>query len=97
MLKEQPFDLGPDFSVGDRVWSDEQFDIVLGRVLRAGVILSAAIVAVGGAMFLLHHDFERPIYDVFKGEPRPFRSVEGVVGMARDLTAAGWCDWDCCS
>jgi hypothetical protein len=43
-------------------------------------------------MFLLRHDFERPIYDVFKGEPRPFRSVEGVVGMARDLTAAGWCN-----
>jgi len=73
----------------ERVWSDEQFDMVLARVLRAGVLLSAAVVAVGGAIFLVRHGFERPIYDVFNGEPRPFRSVEGIVGMARDMSGRG--------
>jgi uncharacterized membrane protein len=71
------------------IWSDEQFDIVLARVLRTGVLLSAAIVAVGGVVFLARHGFERPMYHVFKGEPRPFRSVEGIVGMARDMSGRG--------
>ena len=70
-------------------WSDEQFDIVLARVLRAGVLLSAAIVAFGGMVFLIRHGFERPIYHVFRGEPRPFRSVDGIVEMARDLSGRG--------
>jgi uncharacterized membrane protein len=73
----------------ERVWSDEQFDMVLARVLRAGALLSAAVVAVGGVIFLVRHGFERPIYDVFKGEPRPFRSVEGIVRMARDMSGRG--------
>jgi uncharacterized membrane protein len=71
------------------IWTDEQFDIVLSRVLRAGVLLSAAIVAVGGVVFLVRHGFERPMYHVFKGEPRPFRSVDGIFGMARDLSGRG--------
>lgn len=70
-------------------WTDEQFDIVLARVLRAGVLLSAAIVGFGGVVFLVRHGFERPTYHVFRGEPRPFRSVTGIVGTALDLSGRG--------
>lgn len=76
-------------AANEPIWSDEQFDIVLARVLRTGVLLSAAIVAVGGVAFLVRHGFERPMYQVFKGEPRPFRSVEGIVGMARAMSGRG--------
>jgi|SRR5579872_2756307 len=71
------------------IWSDEQFDLVLARVLRTGVLLSAAIVACGGVVFLVRHGFERPMYHVFNGEPRPFRSVDGIFEMARDLSGRG--------
>jgi uncharacterized membrane protein len=71
------------------IWTDEQFDIVLARVLRTGVLLSAAIVAFGAVVFLVRHGFEQPMYHVFKGEPRPFRSVDGIFEMARDLSGRG--------
>jgi uncharacterized membrane protein len=59
-------------------WSDEQFEIVLARVLRAGVLLAAAIVAFGGILFLAAHGREQPAYHVFRGEPSSLRSVRRV-------------------
>jgi uncharacterized membrane protein len=60
-------------------WTDEQFDMGLARVLRAGVLLSAAVVACGGVVFLARHGLEQPSYHVFRGEPMPLRSVRGIV------------------
>lgn len=70
-------------------WSDEQFDIVLAHVLRFGVLVSAAVVAAGGVMFLARHGFERPSYHVFRGEPLPLRSVHGIVAEGLDLHGRG--------
>ena len=70
-------------------WTDEQFDIVLARVLQGGVLLSAAIVAFGGVVFLARHGLDRPMYHVFRGEPQPFRSVAGIFETARDLSGRG--------
>jgi uncharacterized membrane protein len=76
------------------VWTDARFDIVLAHVLRAGVLLSAAMVACGGIVFLRVHGLERPAYDVFRGEPGALRSVRGIVtdavhGRGRGLTQCG--------
>jgi uncharacterized membrane protein len=70
-------------------WTDEQFDIVLAHVLRAGVLVSAVVVACGGVVFLASHGFERPSYHVFRGEPVPLRSVHGVVEEALHLRGRG--------
>jgi uncharacterized membrane protein len=70
-------------------WTDEEFDRILAHVLRAGVLLSAAIVSIGGLVFLHAHAFEHPAYHVFRGEPRPFRSVEGIFAAARQLSGRG--------
>ena len=70
-------------------WSDEQFDIVLAHVLRAGVLLSASIVACGGVVFLVRHGFETPSYHVFRGEPVPLRSVHGIVAEGLRLSGRG--------
>jgi uncharacterized membrane protein len=75
-------------------WTDEQFDTVLAYVLRAGVLLSAAMVACGGIVFLRAHGLERPAYHVFRGEPGALRSVRGIVsgalhGQGRGLTQCG--------
>ena len=70
-------------------WSDEQFDVVLAHVLRAGVFLSAAVVAAGGVVFLAAHGFERPSYHLFRGEPTVLRSVRGIVSESRRLSGRG--------
>jgi|SRR5471032_2131015 uncharacterized membrane protein len=64
-------------------WTDEQFDTLLANVLRIGVLLSAAVVLSGGAVYLSRHGFQQPEYSVFRGEPGDLRSVPGIVGDAR--------------
>lgn len=70
-------------------WTDEQFDIVLARVLRFGVLLSATVVAAGGVVFLARHGLKPPSYHVFRGEPLPLRSVQGIVAESVDLHGRG--------
>jgi uncharacterized membrane protein len=66
-------------------WSDQQFDVVLAKVLRTGVLLSAAIVACGGVVLLASRGLERPSYHVFRGEPVVLMSVRGIVDEAVHL------------
>jgi uncharacterized membrane protein len=58
--------------------SNEQLDIVVSHLLRTGVVLSAAIVFVGGLIFLARHGLEMPDYRVFRGEPADLRSLRGI-------------------
>jgi len=43
------------------------------------VILSAIVVALGGAVYLARHGGETASYEVFRGEPANLRSVGGIV------------------
>jgi uncharacterized membrane protein len=70
-------------------WTDEQFEVVLALVLRAGVAAAAAIEVIGGVVFLLAHGSERLSYHVFHGEPTMLRSVAGIIGGARRFDAGG--------
>ena len=70
-------------------WTDDQFDLVLAHVLRAGALLAAIVVAAGGVMFVLAHGSERPQYQVFRGEPARLRSVHAIVVEAMHLRADG--------
>jgi hypothetical protein len=45
-----------------RVWTDERIEQVMGIVLRVGVLLAAALVVVGGAVYLSRYG---------TGAPRP--------------------------
>ena len=56
-------------------WGDETMAGVIGTLLRAGVILSAAVVLLGGIMYLVRYGHIRPDYKVFRGEPAELRSV----------------------
>lgn len=69
--------------------TDEQFDTLLANVLRAGVLLSAAVVVCGGAVYLSRHGFQQPEYSVFRGEPGDLRSVGGIVADARMASGRG--------
>ena len=69
---------------------DDEFDAQLARVLRAGVMLSAAIVAIGAVIFLVRHGAERPLYSVFRGEPADLRTIRGIVADARHWSGRAW-------
>ena len=64
---------------------DRKIEIILGNLLRIGVIIAAIIVIIGGALYLIRHGFELPHYSVFKGEPGDLTDVisvfKGVMAM----------------
>ena len=74
--------------------TDEAFDELLAKVLRAGVLASAAIIVVGGIVFLRRHGLERLPYSTFTAEPGDLRSVRGIAidaarGSGRGLIQFG--------
>jgi uncharacterized membrane protein len=70
-------------------WGDRRVEELIGTLLRAGVALAAAIVTLGGALYLARHGGELPAYHVFRGEPAPLRSVAGILWRALDLRGSG--------
>ena len=69
--------------------TEKQFDTLLGTVLRTGVLISAAVVALGGVVYLSDHSVSTPDYHVFKGEPADLRSVSGIISDAKALDGRG--------
>jgi uncharacterized membrane protein len=63
-------------------WSDQRIENIMGNLLRAGVLLSATIVLLGGLVYLAHRGETAPAYGQFHGEPANLRSVGGIVGAA---------------
>lgn len=59
-------------------WTDRRVEDVVGLLLRAGVILSATVVMLGGIVFLVRHGMARANYRVFAGEPSDLRSMHGI-------------------
>ena len=50
-------------------WNDQRIEVIIGALLRTGVILAAAVVLFGAAVYLGRHGNEVPSYSVFHGEP----------------------------
>lgn len=72
-----------------RAWTDQRVEIILGRLLRGGVILAAAIVLIGGVFYLARHGTAFPDYRVFRGEPADLRSVHGIVADVLTWSSRG--------
>jgi uncharacterized membrane protein len=70
-------------------WSDERVDALLGGLLRAGVLVAAAIVALGGVIYLAKYGGATPAYGEFRGEPDDLRSVGGIARAAIALRGRG--------
>jgi uncharacterized membrane protein len=62
--------------------SDQRLEVIISVLLRTGVLLSAAVVLLGGICFLSRHGHEQPEYRVFHGTPAIYRSVSGVIHTA---------------
>ena len=54
--------------------ADQKIDVILGGLLRTGVLLAAAIVFVGGVVYLARHHLPVTNYRVFQGEPAELRT-----------------------
>jgi len=67
-----------------RNWTDQRIENILGNLLRAGVLLSALVVLIGGVIYLLRHGHSPMDFRVFRGEPADLRGVRGII---RDTVA----------
>jgi len=63
-------------------WTDEKTEHVIGNLLRAGVLLSAAVVLAGGILYLAHHGRTHADYHLFEGQPEALRDVPGIASGA---------------
>jgi uncharacterized membrane protein len=70
--------------------TDQKIDGMMGLVLRTGVILSAVIVLVGGALYLSRHPGAVREYHVFQGEPAAYTTVSGIARDAAAFHGRGW-------
>ncbi len=70
-------------------WSDQKVEILMGNLLRVGVVVSASIILGGGLIYLLRHGAETPAYHVFRGEPADLRHLAGIGGEALALRGRG--------
>ena len=74
--------------------TDYSIELILGYVLRSGVILSAAIVLTGATIFIVRHGHAPANYRIFRGEPSDYRTIPGVIrnairGRGRGLMQLG--------
>lgn len=58
--------------------SDQQVDILIGQVLRAGVLISSAVTFLGLMLYLMHHATATPDYYTF-------HSISGSLRHMREL------------
>jgi uncharacterized membrane protein len=75
-------------------WNDERVQNLIGKLLRWGVSISAAVVIAGASVYLVRYGFTRPDYSVFRGEPATLHSPTGIVrgllhGSSRDWIQLG--------
>lgn len=62
-------------------FKDKDIQTVVGWVLRLGVIISVAIVFIGGMVYIYRHGHSMADYSVFKGVPdfvHPAGIIEGI-------------------
>jgi uncharacterized membrane protein len=59
--------------------SDHAMEQLVGRLLQIGVLISAIVVMVGGALILTQHGNDPAVYGTFRGEPPYLTSLAGIV------------------
>ncbi|MFP5228987.1 MAG: DUF1634 domain-containing protein [Acidobacteriota bacterium] len=69
----------PPSTGAPKQWTDLRIEILVGLMLRSGVLLAAAIVLFGGVLYLIHSHGPRPDYEHFRPEPAQYSTVSGIV------------------
>jgi uncharacterized membrane protein len=71
------------------ILTDEQMDIIIAALLRAGVAAASVVVFAGGIYYLARYGTHLPNYAAFHGEPPEFRTISGIVTAALALRSRG--------
>jgi uncharacterized membrane protein len=68
--------------------NDHQLEIIIGNLLRAGVLLAAGIVTLGGVLYLVQHHGDPVAYHHFVAGGSDTRTLGGIVSSAAHLDSA---------
>jgi uncharacterized membrane protein len=58
----------------------DRVDLLIGTLLRTGVITAASLVVLGGVIFLARVGLHPADYHTFHGEPSQYRTLGGIIG-----------------
>jgi uncharacterized membrane protein len=65
-------------------------DRVIGNLLRCGLLVSAAVVLIGAAIFLARHGGETASYSIFRGAPRTYREIKSILAATVQFHGRGF-------
>ncbi len=68
--------------------AQERVEQMVGNLLRAGVLIAAAVTIAGGIAFMIHHGALVPDHSVFRGQPEMLSTLTGVISGALALQPA---------
>ena len=68
---------------------DRRLETIIGNLLRAGVLLAAAIVLLGGVVYLVQHSGDRVSYQHFSAAGDTVQSISGVLKAAARFDSEG--------
>ncbi len=69
--------------------TSHEMEMAIGNLLRAGVIIAAAIVCAGGVIYLVRHGSALADYSVFRHGPSYLCTVRGILGSASSVSGRG--------
>lgn len=70
-------------------WDDKRVETWVGLMLRTGVLLAAAVVLVGGILYVAQRHGPRPDYSSFHGEPPQYATLRGAATGVTSLEPRG--------
>ena len=68
---------------------DRRLESIIGRLLQTGVLLAAAIVVAGGALYLVQHPSDRVDFHIFTPGGSDLRTLPGIVRSAAHFHSVG--------
>jgi len=58
---------------------DHRIEVIIGNLLRSGMLIAAAVVLLGAAIYLSRHAVEPTDFHTFRGEAAALRTVPAIV------------------
>ncbi|MEN6333205.1 MAG: DUF1634 domain-containing protein [Phycisphaerales bacterium] len=68
---------------------DKRLEAIIGYTLRAGVVTAAAVVLIGGILYLARNSGASPDYHTFHPASKQTDALSGIVQNVRELNSLG--------